>query len=302
MNASVIITTFERSHFLNRAIESVLLQKTNYNYEVIIVDDNGLGTKNQLLTEKSIQSYIEQKKVKYYPLESNKGACYARNYGLSKANGEYVFFLDDDDTFENNKVEIQVSFMENNSNLDGCVAPFKRLSPEGNEIISSSNLPVIGDFINFSIRGNFFTPMLCIKKSSLNSLGGFKDIDRFQDRFLMLNALAKKMKFACLSIPLHTMYEHQENRISNITIHKTILSLNKIFNFISQYEKLFTQEEWTSYKINDLTIRATSYYLSVNRMDRLQAAVIYFKICRLTLNKKHTLNFIKSILNIFRIK
>ncbi|WP_130734300.1 glycosyltransferase family 2 protein [Flavobacterium sp. J27] len=300
MDASIIITTFRRSHFLTRAIDSVLLQNTNYKYEIIIIDDNGLETQNQLLTRKTIDKYILYNQIQYYPLEINKGACYARNYGVSKAKGNYIFFLDDDDSYENSKIQTQMAFMLNHSNLDGCLAPFKRLNAKEEEIKANSNFPVVEDFVNFSIRGNFFTPMLCIKKNKLIEIGGFQEIDRFQDRFLMLHALKSNLNFACLEQPLHIMYEHESDRISSLNISKTIVSLDKIYDFIVLSKNSFSKKEWNMFKINDLTIRAIQYYLSKDVKNRLYAIRCYFKICILDLNMKNCLNFIKSIFNIVR--
>ncbi len=100
---SVIIPTYSRPENLTRAIDSVLAQ-TYTNYEIIVVDDNGEGTKNQIYTANLLEKYGDQ--VTYIMYEANKGANYARNKGIKAAKGEYISFLDDDDIYyENNLCE-----------------------------------------------------------------------------------------------------------------------------------------------------------------------------------------------------
>lgn len=98
MNVSVIITTFNRKYEVRRAIETVYAQ-TVKPYEVIVVDDaSGDGT----------EAYLKQfafSGLKYYRFEQNQGASAARNYGVEKAAGDYVAFLDSDDEWYPKKME-----------------------------------------------------------------------------------------------------------------------------------------------------------------------------------------------------
>ena len=59
--------------------------------ELIIVDDGSYDD-----TREVIQNYIESPKVRHF-YQKNKGVSAARNYGASKANGEFLIFLDSDD-------------------------------------------------------------------------------------------------------------------------------------------------------------------------------------------------------------
>ena len=68
---SVIIPTYGGGTFLSRAIESVLCQ-TYKNLEIIVVDDNGIGTQKQLITEQIMQKYINLPNVYYVKHNKNK--------------------------------------------------------------------------------------------------------------------------------------------------------------------------------------------------------------------------------------
>lgn len=111
MLVSVIIPTYKRSVCLLQTIESVLSQ-TYPSIEIIIVDDNGLGNKFQVETQKKLQKYIDERKIIYIPHEVNKNGAAARNTGFRASKGEYINFLDDDDVLMPEKIEKQVNFLE----------------------------------------------------------------------------------------------------------------------------------------------------------------------------------------------
>jgi len=88
---SVIIPTYNRAHLIEKTIQSVLNQSYP-NFELIIVDDG--STDN---TEEVIHN-IQNTKLHYYKIKnSERGA--ARNYGIDRAIGRYVTFLDSDDMY-----------------------------------------------------------------------------------------------------------------------------------------------------------------------------------------------------------
>lgn len=108
---SVIIPTYGGGQYLQRAIDSVLNQ-TYQNIEIIIVDDNGVDTPNQIATGKVVEDYKDNLRVKYVCHDVNKNGSAARNTGFAYSNGEYIALLDDDDEYLPNKIEKQVEDLE----------------------------------------------------------------------------------------------------------------------------------------------------------------------------------------------
>lgn len=90
---SIIIATYNRAKFIDITLESILDQ-TYINYEVIIVDDGGEDNTKEVLAP-----YLRDPRFKYYkrPLTFSKGCPGSRNFGLTKAQGEFIWFFDDDD-------------------------------------------------------------------------------------------------------------------------------------------------------------------------------------------------------------
>ncbi|UQB67452.1 glycosyltransferase family 2 protein [Epilithonimonas zeae] len=274
MKASVIITTYKRAAFLLNAIESVLSQSVIA--EVIVVDDNGFGSLEQIETYKVLEPYLD--KIIYIALSVNSGACFARNKGIETAKGEYIFFLDDDDVFLPSKVEIQTAFLDNHLQLEGCLAAFKRINYETNEeILADSNSPVVGNYKNFVIKGNFFTPMLCIRKSAIEAIGGFDNIARFQDRYLMIKALLNNYNFEIINDALHIMYEHQDERITQAGVEKSLKSLDIIKNEVLKTKEKFTDKEWLTYLQKDFRMRGMFFYISKHYKIRLKGIVYFLK-------------------------
>lgn len=107
---SVIIPTYGDGAFVCRAVDSVLNQ-TYPNIEVIVVDDNGIGTDNQKKTALQMQVYENNPKVHYVCHEVNRNGSAARNTGVNHSSGVYISLLDDDDVFMPDKVEKQVGLL-----------------------------------------------------------------------------------------------------------------------------------------------------------------------------------------------
>lgn len=105
---SVIIPTYKRPDFLDRAIDSVLSQ-TYKNIEIIVVDDNNPDTEGRKRTEAKMAKYADDPRVHYIKHEYNKNGSAARNTGVRASKGDFVAFLDDDDRYLPKKIESQVN-------------------------------------------------------------------------------------------------------------------------------------------------------------------------------------------------
>ncbi len=103
---SVIMPYYNKKNYFLKSINSVLKQ-TYINLEILIVYDD---------QNRDDLEYIENcikndSRVKIIFNDNNKGAAYSRNKAISLARGEYIAFLDCDDYWEINKIEIQLNFM-----------------------------------------------------------------------------------------------------------------------------------------------------------------------------------------------
>lgn len=198
---SVIIPTYSRADNLCRAINSVLSQ-TYHPIEIIVVDDNGIGSDCQKETELILADFIEKGQITYLKHEVNKNGSAARNTGVKEANGYYISLLDDDDEFLPNKIEEQVKCIEecqlSDSTVKGCFC--NGCLKGGNREYITFNHPtekLSEQLLLGEIRFNSSTMLL--ERDIYMELGGFDErYKRHQDWEFTLRFLHKyKFVLAC---------------------------------------------------------------------------------------------------------
>lgn len=117
-SVSVILCTYNRETYLNDCINS-LLQQTFQDFELIIVDDG-----SQDHTFELVNSYLEKFNNIRYLKHQNRKAGYSRNAGIQASFGDYITFIDSDDTYKPNHLESRIEFMKANPEIDliegGC--------------------------------------------------------------------------------------------------------------------------------------------------------------------------------------
>ena len=108
---SVIIPTHNRLEELKHALKSVFNQSL-LPYEIIVIDDASTCDNQSLIDSFDVP-------IIYYRFETNQGGNLCRNKGVELSIGEYVAFLDDDDTWHEDKLKTQLKAMID-SNADFC--------------------------------------------------------------------------------------------------------------------------------------------------------------------------------------
>jgi len=120
---SVIISTYNRAAYLPKAIDSMLAQ-TFRDWELILVNDGATDR-----TEEVVQPYLVRDRRLRYVTQANQGIASARNRALAQATGTYIAFLDDDDQWTPDKLEVQVAFMEAHSEIGMSHAALRIIRP-----------------------------------------------------------------------------------------------------------------------------------------------------------------------------
>lgn len=109
---SIIICTYNRAEYLNTCIDSIINQ-TNNNWELIIVDD---GSEDN--TFEIVNAYLNTNSNIRYVKHRNIKLALSRNIGLLLSLGEFITFLDSDDTFKENHIQSRFDFMTQNQHID----------------------------------------------------------------------------------------------------------------------------------------------------------------------------------------
>jgi len=105
---SVIVPTYNRAKFIERALDSVLNQ-TFLDFEIIVIDDGSIDNTKEVL-------YQYNDKIKYI-YQNNSGISAARNRGINESLGEYIAFLDSDDFWAPEKLNEQVKVLDSNKKV-----------------------------------------------------------------------------------------------------------------------------------------------------------------------------------------
>lgn len=99
IKASVIMPIYNMKKYLERAVESVLNQ-TYQNFEIILVDDGSTDG-----CEKLCDEYAKKRNNISVIHQENQGVSQARNSGMRRAKGKYIYFMDPDDYIDSNLLE-----------------------------------------------------------------------------------------------------------------------------------------------------------------------------------------------------
>ena len=122
MSVSTVIPTFNRASVLERALESVFSQIDPPD-EVIVVDDGSTDNTPEVCSRFG-------SKIRYIR-QVNRGVAAARNRGIAAATGEYIAFLDSDDSWDCRKLRVQIGLLEKYPEVGWSVTD-AWLAPDGN--------------------------------------------------------------------------------------------------------------------------------------------------------------------------
>jgi len=215
---SIVIPTYKREVFLKTCLKRLSEQLIGYsNYEIIVVDDGG-GLDE--FDEKV--DFLKSMNIKFFHQE-HKGPAAARNFGVSKAEAEIVFFLDDDNIPEKNWFEETVKAWENSPDIEGIGG--YAVGGKSENIYSRLN----ADFLNWYLnqcsrkdRVNFIaTCNAGYKKIALEKVGGFDENFKTaaaEDRDLNLKILKNGGRFK-LNEKILVEYANSESLASLIKRH-----------------------------------------------------------------------------------
>lgn len=192
---SVIIPTYNSQEFIEETINSVLEQTYN-DFEIIVVDDESTDDTLKILNRLS----ENDNRIKYFQVSHSGRPSVPRNFGVKKAAGEYIAFLDADDLWINNKLQKQLHFFKNNPEH---ILVYSMSVTFGETNLFSPSFEVLPLLNKASItkneliqNGNSITcSSVLIKKEKFLEVGGFDEDPKLQvedyDLWIRLGELGK---------------------------------------------------------------------------------------------------------------
>lgn len=220
----VIIPTYNRSSLVKDAICSVLAQ-TELDLEVIVVDDGSTDD-----TRSTVKSLNDERVMYFY--KANGGTPSARNFGLSKANGEYVAFLDHDDLWPANYLEVMVSSLEKNSEFGLAYSAITIVCPDGRKIKSYKKPEGKNGWLTVDLfnKGFVWTSAAVIRRSALDSFYFDEALNKsYEDGDYFLR-LSLRTPFLFVGDVEAIKREHGENLAAKVGVQPTrILVLERFY-------------------------------------------------------------------------
>lgn len=231
-----------------RAIECVINQ-TYKNWELIIINDG-----SQDLTKNIVKRYCEkEEKIKLISREKNKGIAFSRNEGIVASKGAYIAFLDSDDCWKPDKLEIQLTVMVQKNIEFSCTA--YTVVDEKNNLIRSMNKKEGTYGYNDLLKTNFIGCLTVMIKSSVMKEFLMPEINH-EDYATWLNILSNNNSVFYLNRSL-SMY----------TKAKKSTSSNKFQTFFWTREIIFNQKNKSILKKKILFLRYV-YYTVIKYLEK----------------------------------
>jgi glycosyltransferase involved in cell wall biosynthesis len=201
---SVIIPFHDRIDWTCQAIASVTGQ-TYQDFEIIVVDDG--STEDYRASIEKLDARIR------YIRQEQRGAGAARNAGIKIAAGEFIAFLDSDDLFLPEKLEIQIGILRDHPDLLLVHSSYIRVDKTGNEIA----LVPSGTFTGHVYPGIYFrcqiaTPTVVVRKMVLDHLE-FEESARYGQDVILWTKISKLGEIIGVERPLAKVRMHGNNVI-----------------------------------------------------------------------------------------
>ena len=172
---SVVMAEYNTNIELLRDSIKSIINQTYLNLELILIDD--CGKNSNILGE--IVKEFNDKRIKLYKNESNKGLVYSLNRAVSLANGEYIARMDTDDYSYPERIEEEINFLIMHPEFDlvGTRCDYY----DGCNIWGESK--DFGEVTREKLLQGcpIVHPSVMFKKLSMNEIGGYKDYKRCED-------------------------------------------------------------------------------------------------------------------------
>ncbi|WP_336065864.1 glycosyltransferase [Mesoflavibacter sp. CH_XMU1404-2] len=282
---SIVVTTYNHQDYIKQCLDSILMQKTNFAYEIILGEDESSDG-----TRETCQDYANRFPdiIKLF-LRSRKDVIYINDRptgrynfieSLKSAKGKYIALCEGDDYWTDpDKLQKQVDFLEQHKQYGLCSHNAEEIDfkkPEEKIIIPNTNLDLkIEDFIR---ANRLATCLIMFRKDSFKfGLSWFEKIP-FGDLCVILNVLkntnqkAKVLNDTMAVYRIHSSGIHGSLKSNNTKLIKAYLQHIKFFKIIKK-ELLF--EQIFQKPIYNKLIKTYSILMSLSLKEKKK--IMYFK-------------------------
>lgn len=268
MLVSIIIPCYNQEQFLNEALESVYTQ-TYQNWECLIVDD---GSTDATRDTARLWEVKDNRFTYYY--KKNGGVSSARNFGIEKASGNYLQFLDSDDLLEDRKIQYSIDEINKSEEEKPqiIISNFKMISSDSKEILPA--------FCELSQESFTFENFL-FNLFSIQLQCGFFDINLFknirfpenlsaqEDWVVWINLFKNNPKYVFIDLPLAYYRMNPSGRMN------TIGADDNQIKILDSLKEILTYEQYHKFSVDLLTRYFYSTKLFRNNLTSVKKSNAY---------------------------
>lgn len=280
---SIVIPLYNKSNYIEKTLQSVLNQ-TFINYEIIIINDGSTDD-----SESKVKEFNDER-IQLYN-QKNQGAAMARNLGIEKAKYDYIAFLDADDLWMENHLEILNNLIQDFPNSGIFASRYQLIFKEGKvsipqlKGISADFQGIVPDYFDATLNCAVATSSsIAVPKSVFKNVGNFdSNISSGQDIDMWIR-IALKYPVA-ISNKITASYLHY---IKN-SLSKTPILDKKIKDFndfkqeeennptLKKYLDKYRMEYAIQYKIAGANKKSQELYMeTLNENISFKTKVIYY--------------------------
>lgn len=280
---SVILPCYNGEEFLPGAIRSVMSQSVQ-DWEVIVVDDGSTDGSRQTLAP-----YLRDSRIRLIEHGWNRGIPHTKNTGIEAARGQYIAFLDQDDIWIRNKLEMQVArflseeedvgilctgmvFVDMDSNIMDLFYGFRDESQE--EVLKDLFLKPMNSSSVMMIRKEVFSAV-----GPLNTdLTGWDDYE-----FLMRAATRFRLKYVRGPLVIKTVHTQNAQNEASVRHERELVfeRVVKMHPFLGQYKGMrdamaFCRDARSSLEVCDRVHARDSLRRSIDRNPGYMRSRVFY--------------------------
>lgn len=224
----IIIPNYNKAKYLKECLESVINQ-TYKNWKIYLIDDFSNDDSRRILND-----YRSYDNIKLIFTDKNYGPHHCRNLGIEQSNSDYVAFLDSDDFWPKEKLNLQIKDMLKND-LDFSYTDISYF--KDSTVKKKIELPNFYDFDNFILSSTMSTSSILLKREIISKIK-FKDVMHedylFKCDILRENINAIKIKNTFVFYRM-TKQNRSSNKFKNLI---NLWQINKKFNQLSFFTNI----------------------------------------------------------------
>jgi len=256
----IIVPCYNVESYIVKCIDSIISQKTKYDYRLILIDD---GSKDK--TGSLIDAYAGDPRVIIVHKE-NEGSAAARNKGLQLLNAKYVMFVDSDDMLAENAIDtlLELAYREHKAIINGnfvCIDAFDKLVRNNpnklKEGVVNPKIEVPG-FVWGKIFASELFQEICFPKGY-----GFEDtlfrqiLCRITEECYITEKIVYKYRYhpGSISHKVNADERSIDSLFVYLQLHKDSKALGLSFE-LSDYEYLLEHIKYTAFRNKHLPIKA----------------------------------------------